>query len=157
MKKTERVLVALSAISTALHVAAISGGSQLSFLSLTTLSLFYYAFSFALLNGIGFRGLFRKVSYKGISAMRIIGAVCAGMTISTLAIALLFAILNYEGASNMLLSGLVPAVIILLISIIKYMKNKHVFYKGVILRVSLACVAGILPFLIDMTRVARPD
>lgn len=135
MKITEKILLALALIGITFSFIPFPGGSVLTVLSLSVLSLLYFYFSFALLHNIKFRNIFKKSSYAGISTIRIVGSVASGMVISTLTIGLLFELMMWPGASAMMIIGVVPALIIIVISFIKYLSGKSDFYKSVLVRI----------------------
>jgi hypothetical protein len=149
LKKVERILIALSVISLTLVLASVDGGALLSMISLMLLSIFYWAFSFALLNNIGFRKIFATSSYQGISARHIIGAILTGFSLSTLLVGLLYKVLGWNGANNILFAGLAPGLIILIIAAIKYSRNKSMFYKELLWRMGSIGAAGLLAVFIE--------
>lgn len=148
MKKLERTLIALSVVSIIFELSSITGGAFLSMISLMLLCFFYYIFSFALFNNIGFREMFKKSSYQGISTLRIVGSVLTGLVLPAILIGILYNVLGWFGGNNLIIAGIVPCVIVLAVAAVKFTKNKDVFYQNVILRVGLICVAGVLGFFI---------
>jgi len=146
MKKTEIVLIALVVISLVLFFSSMTGAATLCFFSIMALSFYYYVFSFANFNGVGFRGLFRGSSYQGLSALRIVGSIVTGMALANVLIGILFKMLRYTGADSILLAGQVPCLIVLVISLVKLNKDQGPFYKGVLIRVVIIGVVGLIAY-----------
>lgn len=149
MLKLERFFVAFAAVSLAIKLSGAAGGAIMLYLVLMLLSTFYFVFSFALLNGVGFRGIFRKESYSGISFKRIIGAVFTGFVLSTLIIALLFKALHYSGYLEMYVTGLSAALIVVVIAAYQYYKTRIQYYSQVLLRLTIAIFTAILLFVLS--------
>ena len=134
MKKLELILNIVGIISSLTVSLNVSGTAEICILSLLALSMLYYLFSFALLSNIPFRKLFKKASYKGISALRIIGSILFGFAISPAVIGVLFATMGYKGAYEMLLIGGISMGIAVLPVLYKYIQQRGIFYQGVIIR-----------------------
>lgn len=134
MKLTEKILGLFALMGIILIVATIPGGSTFTILGLGLLSMLYFYFGFAFFNGIRARDMFKKSSYKDIKAIRVVGAIAAGMLLSTVVIGIMFKIMMWAGASAMLLIGFLPVLIIGIISVIKYSSNKDSYYKRILLR-----------------------
>lgn len=133
MKKTEIILTIIGLSSLIGIWATIDGAKEVCLLSLTLLSCIYLIFSFALLNNIPFRKLFKKASYKSISIARMIGSIVYGWAMSSAVLSVVFRALGYTGAKEMLLIGLISLTVTLMITLYAY-KQQVSFYKGVIIR-----------------------
>jgi len=108
------------------------------------LSLMYFGLSFALLNGIRLRNLFKKESYKGISNIRIIGTIATGLVLSLIVIGMLFKYQRWPyGNSNLMIAlmGLVP---ILIITVVKFFNSKSTFYKNMLSRLLIIGFSGVI-------------
>jgi hypothetical protein len=154
MKKGEIIIATLYIIALVLNLLLIPGGVVLTVLTLSTLStlsVLYMYLSFALFNGIRLRKIFKKDSYKGISAMRIVGAVGTGLALSMTTIGLLFKIQSWPGASFILGTGLVGLLIVTIIGTIKYLKNKSEFYTRIFKRIAVFGALGLILMLIPKT------
>lgn len=88
--------------------------------------------------------LFKKVSYKGFSPMRIIGSNGFGIGLAILCSGILFKLQHWPGAEINLKAGLVITLIVLLISFIRFMKNKNDFYKRIFKRIALFGEFGLI-------------
>ena len=120
MKKAEIILGAIALTALALNLLLVPGGGVLTVLSLSTLSVLYMYLSFAIFNGIRLRQIFKKDSYKGISKMRIVGAILTGLALSMTTIGLLFKFQSWPGATMNLAIGLLGLAIALIVGSIKY-------------------------------------
>jgi hypothetical protein len=148
MKRFELILGLLIIASIALKLLHVPGSSLLLILTLLTLSMIYYVFSVALINGIKFRDIFTKQSYKSLCAKRIISAIGFGLAISVLIMGVLFKLQIWSGASGLLLIGLVSTGIILLISVFYYMKDKSESYIRIIKRIAIYGSFGLMMSII---------
>ena len=151
MKKGEIIIATLSLIALGLNLLLIPGGGVLTVLTLSTLSMLYMNLSFALFNGIRLRNIFKKDSYKGISTMRIIGAVGTGLALSMTIIGLLFKFQSWPGASLNLGAGLVGLLIATVIGTIKYFRNKSDFYTKIFKRIAVFGGLGLILMLTPKT------
>ena len=147
MKKFEFIVGLFAILGIILKVFHVPGGSILAALVFSTLSMFYYVFSFALFNGIRLRDIFKKVSYKDTNAKRIIGAVGLGWAISVIIIGVLFKLQFWAGADFQLLTGLVTIGVILLIAIIFYFRSKAEYYKRIFKRIAIYGGLGLMLYL----------
>jgi len=131
MKKLELLLVVFVVISVCLNLLLIPGASFLTILSFSLLSLLYQFFSFALFNNVGFRNLFKKESYKGLKALRIIASIGIGWILSLSLMGILFKIQSYPGAQVLLIVASALLLILFMISLFKYISTKSDFYLGI--------------------------
>ncbi len=145
MKKAEIILGIIAIAGIIMRLMAIPGGVILTLISLTVLSTLYYFLSFALLNGIRLRKIFKKESYAEINAQKIIAAILAGFSLSILTMGILFKIQSYPGANLMLIIGLVYIAIVALLSVTYYLRKKSALTKRVLYR---SLVIGGLSLLI---------
>jgi glucan phosphoethanolaminetransferase (alkaline phosphatase superfamily) len=136
MKKTELTLILLAVIALIMKLMYLPGSLILIVLSLSSVSLFYFYLGFAFFNGIGFKKILKKESYKVISTQRIIGGIGTGFALSISAIGILFKIQSYPGASIQLLVGLFGLGIVLIFSLIKMRKSTNNYYSKILKRVA---------------------
>jgi len=111
------------------------GAAAIAIIVAGSLSSTYFYFSFAMFNNVRLKYIFKKSSYIGIKSKRIIGAIAVGVQLSIIVLALLFKLMMWTGAEAMAFMGGVDLVIILLISLIKYAKNKTDFYSYILKRI----------------------
>lgn len=155
MKKGEIIIATLSIIALGLNLLLVPGGGLLTVLTLLTLSGIYMYLSFALFNGIRLRKIFKKDSYKGISTMRIVGAVGSGLALSTTTVGILFKFQSWQGATFNLGAGLVGLLIVTIIGAIKYLKSKSEFYTMIFKRVAVFGGLGLILILIPKTTLVE--
>ena len=152
MNRLEKILGLIVLIALILKLTLILGGGILIVLSLSILAIIYYPFGFALFNQIGFKQIFKKDSYKALSALRIIGAIGVGTALSIICVGLLFKLQHWPGSKINLLAGLITSLIILIIALIKYFKTKGDFYSRIIKRLIIIGGFGLIMLLIsDLT------
>ncbi len=144
MKKFEKILGIVILISLIMKFSFIIGGDILTILSISLLILIYYPFGFAFFNQIRLRRVFKKDSYKGISGLRIIGAIGVGMGLSAICLGILFKLQHWPGSNINLLAGLVTTMIVLIIALIKYYKCKDNYYKRIFKRIAIIGGLGLL-------------
>lgn len=155
MKILEKVLAALILLSIIMKLSHLQGASVLFVVSVGSLSNVYYFLSIGLFNDISFKKMFKKKSYEGISTLRIIGSVAAGFAFSIAIIGILFKIQHYPGANMMLILGFASSLIVIVISVIKYVSKGSKFYIGIIKRAIILCAFGIFLYLYARQTVDR--
>lgn len=148
MKKAEIIFGVVALTALVLNLLLMPKSGVLIFISLLTLSLFYFCLSFALFNGIRFRHIFKKDSYKGISAMRILGAIFAGHALSLIIIGLLFRFQSYPLATTSLVVGLIELGLVLIVGLIRYSKTKSDYYTKIFKRIAVYGGLGLILLLI---------
>jgi hypothetical protein len=144
MKTLEKIIGIAFVISLILRFNLIPGNGILTVFPLTILACIYNPLGFAFFNNIKLRKVFRKESYKGISTLRIIGAICAGIALSAICTGTLFRLQHYPGGEINLLSGLICTLIVLIIALIKFYKNKSEFYSRIFKRIAIIGGFGLI-------------
>lgn len=147
MKKVEIILAILSVVAIAMDLLFIPGGSGLTMIFLFTLSGMYMYFSFAILNDIGLRKIFKSESYQSTSPFRVVGTVFVGFQLATTIIGILFKILNWTGADEMLSVGLVGLFIAGVVGLIRYRKSGSATYPRVFRRIIVVGGLGTILYL----------
>jgi hypothetical protein len=150
MKKAERTLGAIAIVAMIINLLDIAGSIMLTTLSLSLVSILYMYLSFALFNDIRLKKIFKQESYKGISKMRIVGAVLIGLALSMTTMGLLFKFLTLPGAYFFLVFGLLGLHISLIVSLIKYQKSKSDYYIKIFKRIAIYGLIGL--FLMILPR-----
>jgi hypothetical protein len=147
MKRIEKILVVLVVLGVVMKLLSIEGGSFTMFIGLWGLICFYLIFTFFLLNNISFRRIFTKEPYVNISTARMIGAVGCGVIFSSVCIGLLFMAFRYPGWEVQVIVPLIPLLIVLVISAIKYKSSSNrLFYVEVLIRGIVMVVSGLFVF-----------
>lgn len=152
MKKLETILGLSVLIAIVLKINLLPFGSILLMLSILILAIIYYPLGFALFNEIRLTQIFKKTSYKGLTALRIIGSILAGSSFSLICAGVLFKLNFWSGAQNILFLGLISTLIILILVLIKYFKTKSNFYKQLLIRILIIGGIGLITNLVsDLT------
>lgn len=144
MKKAEIILGAIAIIALTINLLDVPGRGVMTVLALSTVSTLYMYLSFALFNDIRLRKIFKKDSYKGINAMRIVGAILTGFALSMTTIGLLFKFQSWPGASFNLGLGLFGLLIALVVGLIKYLKTKSDYYTKIFKRIAVYGGLGLI-------------
>jgi hypothetical protein len=153
MKKTEIVLIGIFIIGFILMLFGISGQGILMVLGLGILALYYTFFGFALLNDIRLKNIFKKESYKDISTLRILGSIAAGFCIAISLNGVLFKIMFWPGSYILQINGILFLIVITIIGLIKYSKDKSPFYSKLFKRTITISIVGIFLFLLPSEKL----
>ena len=113
------------------------------------LALLYFFFGFALLNQIGFRGIFKAESYTSISKLRVFGAVVTGMVFSLIIIYCLFKVQFWPYGHIGLQQALILYIIILIVALVFYFFKRKQFLKDNYFRLILIGFIGLLIYSIS--------
>jgi hypothetical protein len=146
MKILERGSVILSVIGLVMKIFRLNGGNELLEIGLTLLAMVYFYLGFAVFNNIRLKDIFKKSSYSNISSGRIVGAIGVGMNLSIIVIGLLFKLLIFAGAFEMLTIGVTSLTITLFAALIVFIlkkKNLDFFYKDIFVKGAIAVIIGI--------------
>ena len=145
MKKTERICGLIAIIGLIFKLIHFPLGSILFTLSLSVLAILYCYLSFAYFNDIALKEVLKKESYKNITPLTLIGLIGFGSCTSCVVVGILF-YLQFWGSSFIYLNtGLFGLLIILITTIIKYVKTKSIFYVRIIKKtVIFGCIGFIL-------------
>ncbi len=121
--------------------------------ALTILSLLYFGFSFALLNDIPFRNIFKSGSFNGISSIRMIGTILTGFVFSVLLIGILFKFQLWPFADTNLLIGIIGIAILVIITFIKLLTSKDKFYYRLLVRTLLIGIIGLFLYSLPYEKI----
>ena len=99
-------------------------------------------------NKIRVANVFKKSSYKGLSSFEILGSLIFGFTISLGCLGILFKIQNWQGASSVLITGLLCLLINLIIAGMKYFVSHQDFPLKILIRTGIVGGIGLLVQLI---------
>ncbi len=117
------------------------------------LSLVYFGLSFTLLNNIRLREVFKKESYKGISALKIIGTIGTGIILSMICIYCLFKFMRWPMANSGLIISLISLTIPIIITAIKALLSKSKFYSKFLIRLLIFGVIGTTFYFIPTVQI----
>ncbi len=125
-------------------------------LTLSSLSLIYCYFGFALFNNIPLRQIFNKQSYKDTSTLRIFGAIVTGLVLSLTLIGILFKLQSWAHASYNLGAGLVGLLIVTVVGLIKYQNSKTDYYVKIFIRIAIFGGIGLIVIYSNNLQVFKP-
>jgi hypothetical protein len=148
MKKLEMILIAGAIIGLLLSLFNVPVHTLIVSAFFLVLSLLYFYLGFALFNGIHLRKIFTAESYKGLGSWRIGVAIGTGIAISQITIGIMSTILDYPMAKTLIQVGLVFTAVMLLVAYIKSAKEKHQFYRNIILRCAVFIIIAIIFLLL---------
>ncbi|HEX9979046.1 MAG TPA: hypothetical protein VGB50_00610 [Flavobacterium sp.] len=140
MKQAEKILVVIIVVSLMLKLFHIPGGAMLSVVFVPILGMFYMGASYFLFKDDKVVAV-ENFEFKRTNPLRVLGSVATGISLSTTLTGILFRIMHWPGAAIILLTGLSSLVLIGLVSLFKYSKNKSSFYQKLGYRV--AAIGGI--------------
>jgi hypothetical protein len=135
MKKAEKILLSIAVLGLVMKLLYLPAAGTILVLSISSLIMFYFYLGFAFFNNLLVREALRKESYKNISTKRVIGAIVVGLTLGTCLVPILFKIQSWPAAKFQVFTGLTAAVLVILISLIKYQKSKDKYYSTILKRV----------------------
>lgn len=147
MKKAEIIIATLSIIALVLNILLIPGAGVLTVLTLGTLSVIYVFLGFALFNDISISRFFTKNNHEEINTLKFLGAVGAGLAISLTVNGIMFKFQSWPMADFNLRAGLAGLLIVTIIGIIKYSKNKSEYYIRIFKRVAIWGGIGLILML----------
>jgi len=146
--RLEIVMLLLALLALILKMAHLAGGGLFTVIILSTLTLIYWCFGFALFNSIRLSKIFNKAAYQGISAKRIIGGIVTGLVLSVGVIGVMFKFLSWPGAMAQLQSGLFLMVIVAIVAAYKMLGSKDGYYSKILKRLALfGAICAFLVFL----------
>lgn len=137
MKKAELILGISCLVALALNLSFLPGGSILTVLTFSALSVFYLYFGFALFNDVPLKQIFQQSSYTHINKGRIIGAVGVGIALSATTGGLMFKFQSWPGAKINLGIGVFALFLVTIVGLFKYSKNRSPYYTNIFKRVVL--------------------
>lgn len=124
MKRLEKILIVLSIISLIMMFNQYQGSTWMLMISLTLLACIYFPLGFLFFSQIGVRQLF-KGALRNAKAVNLLSAFFVGLGVSNLCMGILFRFLHFPGGNEMLIAGLAIAVIMLIVTIIRYYKTRN--------------------------------
>jgi len=155
MRNTENILGLTFLAGLIMKFAFIPGAGMLITVSILSIAVMYYFLGFALFNQIPLNTIFNKDSYKGISKLRILGAVGTGIGISMICNGVLFKIQNWPSGLSTLDLGLVLTSIVLLISLYKFFKTRSNFYVLIFKRIAVIGILGLILFFTPALAIVK--
>lgn len=143
MKKAELILIAGAVVGLILALLNVPLHSLIISAFFMGLSFLYFYLGFALFNEIHLGKIFNAESYKGLGPWRIGTAIGTGIAISQVTMGIMFTILDYPMAKTLIRVGLVLSALMLLVAAIKSTRDKHLFYRNIILRCAVFIIIAV--------------
>ena len=117
MKYTlEKILVGLFVFGMVLKEFHLPGADALLIFSATFASVYYYVMGFFLMNDLSIKGILKNKNIRTLNPALILGPIIAGWDFSVIIIGILFKIMLFPGADNMLFSGLILITILVIVA-----------------------------------------
>jgi len=146
MRKLEKILISFCLLTFVLYLTGTAGGIVLLFSAFSLICIHYLLFGFFMLNGIGFRALFRKSSYTTVTARDTILGILGSMGLFIIIAGIMFKIFCWIGAYQLLLFGMLLLVAISLFAVLH--KERTVFDRRLLQRtIPFFCIAVIVFFV----------
>lgn len=146
MRKTENILGLTLLAGLIMKFTFMPGVGLIITISVLSIAIMYYFLGFALFNQIQLSKIFNRDSYKGISKLRILGAVGAGIGLSMICNGVLFKVQNWPSGLSSLDLGLGLTSIVFLISVYKFIKTRSRFYILIFKRTAVIGILGLILF-----------
>jgi len=154
MSRLEKTLVLLCVIGLVLKMIPLPGAAFMTTLAVLGLSLVYVLFGFALLNGIGLRGVFSRSSYKGIGTGRIIASIFVGYVLGCLVFSILFRVMAWPGSAVMFYSSVGSAIFVLIVCCIAF-GRASLYLKHVFVRAGIAIFINVVLFVTPLSTLSK--
>lgn len=142
MRKIEIALLALTVISGIWLYALLPGGEPMVMIVMTLLSVLYFAFGFLIFSQVGLRSAL-KGGLRGISIATILAGIVTGVAASAMIIGLLFKIMIMPGMDEMMRIGVDVTGVILIVSLIRYIRSKNSITRSTLIRMTILFVVGV--------------
>jgi len=155
MKRIEYILIGIFLSGFIMNLFFLTGGGILLVLSASILAVLYYPGGLFLFNNLSFKGVFKKETYSGLSVLRVIGSVVAGIALSMICIGILFRLQSWPASGINLLAGLSVLLIVGIIAAYKFMAKEATVYKGILTRAIVYGILGLGLFLTSSEDIER--
>lgn len=144
MKKAELLIGGLCLLTILMSLIPVPGSVLWSSLTFFTMAFMYFYLGFALLNNIGFKQIFKKKSYAGMSALRLLGTIGAGISLVITLLGILFYLNIWPGAQIMLTFGISGIILVSIVCFFKHYKTSAKVYKNLLIRNAIIGGFGLL-------------
>jgi len=144
MKKTEKILAAISIMGILLNLFLVPYGDTLSILSMSCLAVLYMYLSFALFNDIPLQKVLKRENHKDISKRTKIGTNLIGMILALITIGILFKLQDWPNASTLLNIGFCGLILSAIISFIKVRQSNPKLHYTLLTRLATFSIIGFI-------------
>lgn len=128
MKIFEIILLGLAVIAAVLFFIPVPGGAYLTTIVLSVLSTFYFLFGFIFFSKVEMRAVF-KGGFKDVSGATIAISIITGIALSIIITGILFKLLMFPGSANMLFTGAILAIVLIVISLVRFIRTRSASSK----------------------------
>jgi putative Mn2+ efflux pump MntP len=156
MKKLEMILIVGAVVGLLMTLFDLPLNSLIVSLFFLVLALLYIYLGFALFNNVRLRDIFKAESFKGLGPWRIAIAIGTGVALSTLTVAFMFSILGYPMAETILIYGIVLAILMIILALIKNAREKNPFYRNIIVRCLIFLIIAVVFLLLPADLFGTP-
>ena len=162
MRKLETILVSSFFVSVILKLFQLPLGDLLLILSGSSVAMFYYVAGYFIMNDVSLRRLLKEKKGKNVSVPVLFGSIMAGWDFSIIAIGILFKVMLFPGADNMLVTGIILLTILQIGSI--FIRKTHPetfarFFNRVIIFFGAGLLASFISYnqIIDFQYSDEPE
>ena len=134
MRIAELVIGGFVLLGLLLNLLNLPGGGAVLVVFLSTLSMFYLGFTFALFNPDILSKKKEKAKEANSNQLRLIGSMITGVGLSIASTGILFAVMLWPGSQLMLLVGSILLLVVACMSVFKYSSTSAKFYLNVLKR-----------------------
>lgn len=142
MHKFEKFLIAFTFIGLILNFIYPGEADSIVFLGLTFLSLFYFLFSFIILNIDRTQPFYKRSSYIGISKQQIVISVLSGFAYAFVLMGILFRLFKLPGSLEELVVGL--SILTITLALLIVFKGKKMIQEGFIMNLAWRSIPAFL-------------
>ena len=129
MKNLEKIVLGLFFVSIPLKIFQLPGGQLILLLSGASVAMFYYVAGYFILNDVSLKMLLKERKGKNVSIPILFGSIMAGWDFSIIALGILFKLMFFPGADNMLVTGIILLTILQIGSLFIRKTNPETFAR----------------------------
>jgi hypothetical protein len=162
MKKLETILLGLFFISIPLKIFQLPGGELILLLSSASVAMFYYIAGYFIMNDVSLKRLLKERKGKNVSVPVLFGSIMAGWDFSIITLGILFKLMLFPGADNMLVTGIILLTVLQIGSI--FIRKTHTetfarFFNRVIIFFGAGLLASFISYnqIIDFQYSDDPE
>lgn len=152
MKKLERILLIVFFVAIPLKVFNVPLAQILLIMSAAALAMFYYVAGYFIFNDVSLRRVLKEKKGKDVSVPLLFGSIMAGWDFSIIILGILFKVMLFPGADNMLVTGIIFLTLLQIGSIFIRKRNPETFARF-FNRVIIFFGAGLLASFITYNQV----
>ena len=152
MKKLETILLGSFFISILLKIFQLPGTALLLILSGGLVAMFYYITGYFIMNDVSLKKLLKERKGKNVPVPILFGSIMAGWDFSIITLGILFKVMLFPGADNMLVTGIILLTVLQIGSLFIRKKEPETFARF-FNRVIIFFGAGLLASFINYNQI----